>query len=278
MRIKAHAKVNLFLQVKGKLDNGYHALEMVNTPIDLFDSIQINESNESSFVCDKYYIPTNKKNTMTQVLEKLNKIKKLPNLSINLVKNIPSLAGLAGGSSDAAALLNFLNEQYNYGLSHDELLDIASSVGADVPFCVLNQLAKVTGIGETITPLSRTLDFYLFIMKPSFGISTRELFSQTVLSSNPNVSIDKLIQALETNDYPLFLENMTNDLEKIAIAKHPILQELLDELVDFGFDKAMMSGSGSVIYGVSQDSDLVDEAVKAFYKKVPFVKNSRMLG
>jgi 4-diphosphocytidyl-2-C-methyl-D-erythritol kinase len=277
MRIKAHAKVNLFLQVKGKLENGYHDLEMVNVPIDLFDSIQVVESDQNSFTCDKYYIPTNKKNTMFQVQEKLDQIKKLPALSIKLTKNIPSLAGLAGGSADAAALLNYLNVQYDYGFNQQELLDFASGIGADVPFCVINKLAKVTGIGESVVPLKRKLDFYLFIMKPSFGISTRELFSETTLSSDPNVSIDKLIQGLETNNYPLFLANMTNDLQKIAIIKHPILQKLLDELTDFGFDKAMMSGSGSVIYGITQDVDLVDEAVKAFYKKVPFVKKSRML-
>lgn len=278
MRIKAHAKVNLFLQVKEKLENGYHHLEMVNTPIDLFDSIQIVESNDNHFECNKHYIPTNKKNTMMQVIDKLDAIKKLPNLSISLVKNIPSLAGLGGGSSDAAALLRFLNKHYNYNLSQQQLVDIASSVGADVPFCLINQVAKVTGIGETITPIKRELDFYLFIMKPSFGISTRELFSVTTINSDPTVSIDKLIQALETNDYPLFIENMTNDLQKIAIKKHPVLLELLNDLEDFGFDKAMMSGSGSVIYGITQDSDLVEEAVGAFYKKVPFVKKSRMLG
>ena len=277
MKIKAHAKVNLFLQIKGKLENGYHDLEMVNVPIDLFDSIQITESNQKSFTCDKYYIPTNKKNTMLQVCERLDTIKKLPDLAIKLTKNIPSLAGLAGGSADAAALLNYLNTNYNYGFNQQQLLDFASTIGADVPFCVMNQLAKVTGIGETVIPLSRKLDFYLFIMKPSFGISTRELFSQTTLSSDPSVSIDKLIQGLETNDYLLFLENMTNDLEKVAIKKHPVLQKLLDELTNFGFDKAMMSGSGSVIYGVTQNANLVDEAVNAFYKKVPFVKKSRML-
>ena len=277
MRIKAHAKVNLFLQVKEKLENGYHSLEMVNVPIDLFDSIQISEADQSSFTCDKYYIPKNMKNTMFQVQEKLHQIKPLPNLSIKLTKNIPSLAGLAGGSADAAALLKHLSTEYDYGFNHQELLEFASGIGADVPFCVVNQLAKVTGIGETVIPLVRKLNFYVFIIKPAFGISTRELFSKTTLSSNPDVSIDKLIKALETDDYPLFLANMTNDLEKAAIIKHPVIQELLDELIDFGFDKAMMSGSGSVVYGVTQSEKLVDDAVRFFYKKVPFVKKSRML-
>lgn len=278
MKIKAHAKVNLFLQVKGKLENGYHNLEMVNTPIDLFDSIQITESEKNEFICDKYYIPTNKKNTMVQVIDKFNDIKPLPNLTIKLVKNIPSLAGLGGGSSDAAALINYLNNQYNYKLSQDDLIHVATTIGADVPFCVVNRLAKVTGIGETVIPLNRTLDFYLFIMKPSFGISTKELFSETIVSADSSISIDQLIQGLETNDYPLFLNNMTNDLEKVAIAKHPKLQELLNDLTSFGFDKAMMSGAGSAIYGVTQNEKLVDEAVKAFYKRVAFVKKSRMLG
>lgn len=278
MKIKAHAKVNLFLQVKGKLENGYHNLEMVNTPIDLFDSIQITESEKNEFICDKYYIPTNKKNTMVQVIDKFNDIKPLPNLTIKLVKNIPSLAGLGGGSSDAAALINYLNNQYNYKLSQDDLIHIATTIGADVPFCVVNRLAKVTGIGETVIPLNRTLDFYLFIMKPSFGISTKELFSETIVSADSSISIDQLIQGLETNDYPLFLNNMTNDLEKVAIAKHPKLQELLNDLTSFGFDKAMMSGAGSAIYGVTQNEKLVDEAVKVFYKRVAFVKKSRMLG
>jgi 4-diphosphocytidyl-2-C-methyl-D-erythritol kinase len=278
MRIKAFAKINLFLKVKGVLENGYHDLEMVNIPIDLFDSIHVVQHQINELTCNHGYIPTDYRNTIWKTLDLLQKDNKLPQQKIHLVKNIPSQAGLAGGSADAAALINYFNDVYKLGYTQQQLFDLALEVGADVPFCILNQCAKVEGIGEKITPINRTLDFYLFLMKPNFGISTKELFLEPIEVKDSKEKIEKIIQAIETDDYKLFLENMTNDLQTVAIKKHPKIKTMIDELIEFGFDQAMMSGSGSVVYGVTQNDDLVDKAVKKFYNKVAFVKKSRILG
>ncbi len=278
MRLKAYAKINLFLKVKGVLDNGYHDLEMVNVPIDLFDSIHVQEGAETIITCDKGYIPTDQRNTIRKVLDILHEEKSLPPQKIHLVKNIPSLAGLAGGSADAATLINYFNEHYGYGLSQDELIELGLRVGADVPFCIVNTCSKVEGIGEKVTPIPRKLHFYLFLIKPRFGISTKELFDQPIETANPKASIDQMIHALAKDDYEMFIKNMTNDLQKAAIQKHPKIQHMIDDLLGFGFDHAMMSGSGSVVYGVTQDDDLADKAVIEYFKKYPFVKKSRIFG
>lgn len=278
MRIKAYAKINLFLKVKGVLENGYHELEMVNVPIDLFDSIHVVQHHVNEITCNQGYIPTDDRNTIWKVLQLMQKDNKLPQQKIHLVKNIPSQAGLAGGSADAAALINYFNDIYELGYTQQQLFDLALEVGADVPFCVLNQCAKVEGIGERITPINRTLDFYLFLMKPKFGISTKELFSEPIDNTDLKAQIDKMIEAIESDDYNLFLNNMTNDLQQVAIKKHPKIKSMIDDLLEFGFDQAMMSGSGSVVYGVTQNDDLAEKAVKAYYNKVAFVKKSRILG
>ena len=278
MRIKAFAKINLFLRVKGVLENGYHDLEMVNIPIDLFDSIHVVQHHVNELTCNHGYIPTDHRNTIWKALELLQKDSKLPQQKIHLVKNIPSQAGLAGGSADAATLINYFNDVYKLGYTQQQLFDLALEVGADVPFCILNQCAKVEGIGEKITPINRTLDFYLFLMKPNFGISTKELFLEPIEATDSKAKIEKMIAAIETGHYKLFLENMTNDLQTVAIKKHPEIKSMIDELLEFGFDQAMMSGSGSVVYGVTQNDDLVDKAVKNFYNKAAFVKKSRILG
>ncbi len=277
MRINAYAKINLFLKVKGILENGYHDLEMVNVPIDLFDSIHIQQSEHDELTCDKGYIPTDHRNTIWKVLEQVRESNDLPNQRIHLVKNIPSLAGLGGGSADAATLINYFNDYYGFDYTQQQLIDLGLKVGADVPFCLINQCAKVEGIGEKITPINRKLDFNIFIMKPRFGISTKELFQESIQSTNTHSKVEYLIKALENDDYQLFLENMANDLQEIAIKKHPKIKNMIDDLVKFGFDQAMMSGSGSVVYGVTQDDELADRAIRQFYKKVAFVKKSRIL-
>lgn len=279
MRTKAYAKINLFLDVVGKREDGYHLLDMVMVPIDTFDTLSIEPAENVVMECDRYYIPTDGRNTVIKAYELMRDRYSIKDShAIRLVKNIPAQAGMAGGSADAAAMIRLLNDEYRLGLTAEQMMELAISVGADVPFCVLNQSARVSGIGEVIEPFERKLNAYMILIKPKFGISTPALFkSFTFDKKTQTASIDSMIEALTTDNYPLFISSIYNRLQQEAVKQFPELQKMIDLLLSLGFDAAAMTGSGSVIYGVTQDENVVNQAVKALVYKFPYVKKTRML-
>ncbi|HBS92023.1 MAG TPA: 4-(cytidine 5'-diphospho)-2-C-methyl-D-erythritol kinase [Erysipelotrichaceae bacterium] len=279
MRTKAYAKINLFLDVVGKREDGYHLLDMVMVPIDTFDTLSIEPAENVVMECDRYYIPTDGRNTVIKAYELMRDRYSIKDShAIRLVKNIPAQAGMAGGSADAAAMIRLLNDEYRLGLTVEQMMEIAISVGADVPFCVLNQSARVSGIGEVIEPFERKLNAYMILIKPKFGISTPALFKSFAFDNKTQTaSIDSMIEALTTDNYPLFISSIYNRLQQEAVKQFPELQKMIDLLLSLGFDAAAMTGSGSVIYGVTQDENVVNQAVKALVYKFPYVKKTRML-
>ncbi len=279
MRTKAYAKINLFLDVVGKREDGYHLLDMVMVPIDTFDTLSIEPAENVVMECDRYYIPTDGRNTVIKAYELMRERYSIKDShAIRLVKNIPAQAGMAGGSADAAAMIRLLNDEYRLGLTVEQMMEIAISVGADVPFCVLNQSARVSGIGEVIEPFERKLNAYMILIKPKFGISTPALFKSFAFDKKTQTaSIDSMIESLTTDNYPLFVSSIYNRLQQEAVKQFPELQKMIDLLLSLGFDAAAMTGSGSVIYGVTQDENVVNQAVKALVYKFPYVKKTRML-
>lgn len=279
MRTKAYAKINLFLDVIGKRDDGYHLLDMVMVPIDTFDTLSVTPSDKVVMECDRYYIPTDGRNTVIKAYELMKEHYSIKDShTIRLVKNIPAQAGMAGGSADAAAMIRLLNDEYQLGLTVQQMMDHAISIGADVPFCVLNQSARVSGIGEVIEPFERKLNAYMILIKPKFGISTPALFKSFRFDDQKQTaSIESMIEALKTDNYPLFVSSIYNRLQQEAVKQFPELQKIIDVLLSLGFDAAAMTGSGSVIYGVTQDENVVNQAVKALVYKFPYVKKTRML-
>jgi 4-diphosphocytidyl-2-C-methyl-D-erythritol kinase len=279
MKTKAYAKINLYLDVVKKRLDGYHDLEMVMIPIDLFDVLEINIADKTGIECDKAFIPLDERNT---VIKAYNLMKRTFDISdnhhIRLVKNIPAQAGLAGGSTDGAAVIRIFNEMYRLELTDQQMINLAVQVGADVPFCLFEKSAKVEGIGEIVKPLKRTLDFYIFLIKPKFGISTKALFEQFKITNDKGKSYDALVQALVSNDYVGLCSSVYNRLQQEAVRVNPQIGKIVSELLDFGFDCAAMTGSGSVIYGVTKDEDLANRAVDAFVFKYPFVKKARIIG
>lgn len=279
MKTKAYAKINLYLDVVSKRSDGYHDLEMVMIPIDLFDVLEINIADETGMECDKAFIPVDERNTVIKAYHLMKSaFGILDNHHIRLVKNIPAQAGLAGGSTDGAAVIRIINEMYHLELTDQQMIDLAVQVGADVPFCLFETTAKVEGIGEIVTPINRSLDFYLFLIKPKFGISTKALFEQFKINDVKGTSFKSLVHALESNDYTGLCSSVYNRLQQEAIRVNPQIGKIVNELLDFGFDCAAMTGSGSVIYGVTKDEDLVNRAVDAFVFKYPFVKKARIIG
>ena len=279
MKTKAYAKINLYLDVVRKRLDGYHDLEMVMIPIDLFDVLEINIADKTLMECDKAFIPVDERNTVIKAYNLLKETFKIhDHHHIRLIKNIPAQAGLAGGSTDGAAVIRIFNEMYRLELTDQQMIDLAVQVGADVPFCLFETTAKVEGIGEIVTPIKRTLEFYLFLIKPKFGISTKALFEQFKINDVKGTSFDSIVHALKCNDYTGMCSSVYNRLQQEAIRVNPQIGKIVDELLDFGFDCAAMTGSGSVIYGVTKDEDLVNRAVDAFVFKYPFVKKARIIG
>ncbi len=279
MKTKAYAKINLYLDVVRKRPDGYHDLQMVMIPIDLFDVLEINIAEDTVMECDKAYIPVDDRNTVIKAYHLMKKSFAIQDHHhIRLVKNIPAQAGLAGGSTDGAAVIRIFNEMYQLNLTDQQMIDLAVLVGADVPFCLFETTAQVEGIGEIVKPIKRNLDFFLFLIKPKFGISTKALFEQFRISDVKGSSFESMVKALETGDYKKMCESVYNRLQQEAIRVNPQIERIITELENFGFDCAAMTGSGSVLYGITQDEDLVNRAVDEFVFKYPFVKKARIIG
>lgn len=278
MKKKAYGKLNLGLNVIGKRDDGYHDLRMIMVPVDLFDTVEVTESDELSIEVDKWYLPLDEKNTVYKVVKLMHEKYNTPlNYHIKLVKNIPTQGGMAGGSTDAATTINIINELNHLNLSDDELLETAIQIGSDVPFCLFNKPAIVSGIGEKLQFIDIQPDFHLFLVKPKFGINTGSLFRKLEPRETSEKEFTRLYQGLIENNYELIASNLINDLQPAAIKRHPQIQTIIDELIDFGFDNACMTGAGSVIFGITQSEQLTRDAVMAFYLKYPLVKKSKIV-
>lgn len=278
MKKKAYGKLNLGLNVIGKRDDGYHDLRMIMVPVDLFDTVEVTESDELSIEVDKWYLPLDEKNTVYKVVKLMHEKYNTPlNYHIKLVKNIPTQGGMAGGSTDAATTINIINELNHLNLSDDELLETAIQIGSDVPFCLFNRPAIVSGIGEKLQFIDIQPDFHLFLVKPKFGINTGSLFRKLEPRETSEKEFTHLYRGLIENNYELIASNLINDLQPAAIKRHPQIQTIIDELIDFGFDNACMTGAGSVIFGITQSEQLTRDAVMAFYLKYPLVKKSKIV-
>lgn len=275
MKRKAYGKLNLGLNVLRKREDGYHDLRMIMVPVDLFDTVEIVESNQLTIQSNKYYLPNDDKNTVYKAVKVMNQRYDTPtNFQIKLVKNIPTQAGMAGGSADAACVINMLNDMYSLNLTQDELIEVGLKIGADVPFCLFNKPALVTGIGEKLEFLNIDTNFHLFLVKPSFGVSTKKLFENLEIKEASVLEFEELLDGLQTGNYDKIQRNIINDLQPQAINEHPEIQKIIDELVRFGFDNACMTGAGSVVFGITQDENLTRKAVEQFYLKYPLVKKS----
>lgn len=278
MKKKAYGKINLGLNVISKREDGYHDLQMVMVPVDLFDTVEVTESDELSVESDKWYLPLDEKNTVYQAIKLMHEKYGTPlNYHVKLVKNIPTQAGMAGGSTDGATTINIIKEMNGLNISDQELINLGLKIGADVPFCLFNRPAKVTGIGEKLEFLDIYSDFHLFLVKPNFGINTRSLFTDLQVSRASLDEFNLLVDGLVKGDYHQIAQNLVNDLQPAAINRHPKIQQIIDELIDFGFDNACMTGAGSVVFGITQDEQLVRDAVMAFYLKYPLVKKSKIM-
>jgi 4-diphosphocytidyl-2-C-methyl-D-erythritol kinase len=278
MKLKAYAKVNLSLDVVGKRDDGYHDLRMVMVPIDLHDVIDIEVAEHAVFRCTPPYRIRPEKNTLLKTIDVCRQAFGFKEqFHIHLHKHIPSQAGLGGGSSDAAAILNYLNTHFGWNLSDHQMIELGLKIGADVPFCLFNRPAIVTGIGEKLEFFTLPHDMKLVLVQPSRGVSTKLAFSDLDYPNLEHPNIAEVANALKDGDYVRFLVSAGNSMEPKAISLVPEIDSLKKRLVKLGCDKALMTGSGSVVMGFSRDDALVEAIASSLKPHARFVRYAKVM-
>lgn len=251
---KAPAKINLALDVLNKRSDGYHDLHMVMTTVDLFDRLQFDKLKEDKIeiLCDKPYIPTDERNlvykTAMLIKEKYN-IK--DGLKITIYKNIPVSAGLAGGSSDAAATIRALNKLFKLNMDFKEMINIGQKIGSDIPFCIYGKTAIAEGRGEIITPLPSVPKCWVVLIKPNFGVSTKEVFQQVQLDTILHPNVQSVIKSIKNNNYDQLCKNIGNSLEQVTFKLYPEVEELKQKMMKLEPDAVLMSGSGPTVFALT---------------------------
>ena len=256
LMLKAYAKINLGLKILSKDEvDGYHLVDMVTLPIELHDRIEIEvlpDNFDTIITCDDRSLPTDESNIVYKTLKVLNEKHPInEKLRIHIHKIIPDCAGLGGGSADAAAVLIGLNKLLKLKMTQNELCELGSKIGSDVPLCILNKPARVSSKGEKVEMIKLKKAYKLLLVKPSIGLSTRDVYIKYDEEKEESlVNIDGLIEGLLKGDNQMVFDNMGNDLEKPAIAISYEIKNIEDLLRKNGFDNVLMTGSGSCVYAI----------------------------
>lgn len=252
--IKSNAKINIGLNIVRKLENGYHDLDMVMVPIDLFDKLIIDFKNKKG----KLYLTTNNKNIPVDERNIIHKIYKKfyektgyeeEEVNLYLEKNIPTEAGLGGGSSNGAFFLKELNKYHKDILSEKEMVDLGKEIGADIPFFIKNKPCRVRGTGEELEVIKNNLDCDIILIKPNFGVSTKKAYTlYENLKEKKKADIEKIIYALEKNDKEEVEKVNENALEQALLLSDFNIKIFREELIKIKGIKFFMTGSGSTYY------------------------------
>ncbi|MDR5587738.1 MULTISPECIES: 4-(cytidine 5'-diphospho)-2-C-methyl-D-erythritol kinase [Clostridium] len=256
MNIKAYAKINISLDVIGKREDGYHLLKMIMQNIDLYDIVQVEKIPSGiSLKCNKSYVPTDERNLAYKAANLFKETYNIKSgICINIEKNIPVSAGLAGGSTDAAAVLKIMNKMFNINASQQELMNLGLNLGADVPYCICGGTALCEGIGEKVTKLKPFRNKILVVVKPPFGVSTKEVYKAFDLSKvifHPKTN--ELISNIKKNNIDFIANNMKNLLENVTLGRYKIISTIKEEINTCGALGSMMSGSGPTVFGFFDD-------------------------
>lgn len=278
---KAPAKINLSLDVLRKRDDGYHDVEMIMTTIDLSDRIEFHslETDEIRVSLESRFVPNDERNLAyraSRILKDRCNIKQ--GVYIKMEKSIPVSAGLGGGSSDAAAVLRGLNRLWSLDLPLEELALIGLAVGSDVPFCVMNTTALVTGRGEVIEKLPPPPQCWVVLAKPDIGVSTKTIFNQIVVENLNHVNTNEIVNALKNQDLNRLRHNMQNVLEPITFNMHPEVRHIKEKMTEAGACNVMMSGSGPTLFSLVEHetkAQRIYNGLRGFCKEVYKV---RLLG
>lgn len=276
MRLRAMAKINLGLDVLRKREDGYHEVRMIMQTIQMYDLLDIRKKSEPGIELSTNlpYVPSDERNLVYKAAKLLmDEFDVKEGLSMKLTKSIPVAAGMAGGSSDAAAAFVGVNRLFRLGLSEEELMKRAVQVGADVPYCVMRGTALAEGIGEKLTSLPGLPRCYVLVGKPGINVSTKLAYENLNLNSiQKHPDIDGMLLDIENQDIYSLTSKMENVFEPGIIHQYPVIQEIKDLMEANGALKAMMSGSGPTVFGLFPNEKEIRRAYDAL-KQSGLAKN-----
>lgn len=272
---KSYAKINLSLKITGHREDGYHLLEMVNLPVTLHDVIQVRVVDDCNtyVTADDPQLNGMKSNLCHRAVEAMREVFHFKeNFIIQIHKEIPFAAGLGGGSSNAACVIEAINELLNLKATEEQLMEVALKIGTDVPFFFLNKPALLSGVGEKIKSITVKEHYHCLLIKPKEGVSTSECYKICDNFPLTDVNIENVVEGLKNGNDELIQNNMGNDLAKPAISLVPEIQLVLDKLNELGFNIYGMTGSGSSCFALTRDSKKIKEALKYFENSTYIVR------
>ncbi len=271
--LNAYGKVNLGLDVLRKREDGYHEVKMIMQTVKVFDRLTFSDIQEDKIELSSNlsFLPVNKDNLIYRACDMIKKeYGILSGVKIHLDKHIPVAAGMAGGSTDAAAALIGMNKLFGLKISQDKLMEYGVRLGADVPYCIMRGTALSEGIGEVLTKLPPMPRCYILIAKPPISVSTKMVYENLHadrLSYHPD--IDGMIDALRAGSLKGITDRMGNVLETVTIARYPIIEDIKRRMLDDGAMNALMSGSGPTVFGIYEDEEKARSTMKELrYKKL----------
>ena len=256
--LKALAKINLGRDVVRRRDVGYHEVRMIMQTINLFDRLEIKKIKESAIKIhtNLFFLPVNENNLVYKAAKLLiDEFGIQEGVSVGLTKKIPVAAGMAGGSTDAAAMLFGMNRLFGLGLSKKQLMERGVKIGADVPYCIMRGTALAEGIGDKLSPLPAMVKCPVLIAKPQISVSTKFVYQNLKLDDKTvHPDIDRLIEDIRNKDLKAVSDHMGNVLESVTIPNYPVISQIKEQMMDSGAVGSMMSGSGPTVFGLFDDS------------------------
>ncbi len=265
--LKALAKINLGLDVVRRREDGYHEVRMIMQTIQLYDRLDIKRTQEPGIQIQTNlsFLPVNENNLIYKAAKLLmDEFSITDGVSVKLDKRIPVAAGMAGGSTDAAAMLIGVNRLFSLGLTKRQLMERGVQIGADVPYCIMRGTALAEGIGEALSPLPPMIKCPVLIAKPSISVSTKFVYQNLKLDDTTiHPDIDRLIDDIKAKSLHDIAAHMGNVLETVTIPNYPVIDEIKKHMLSNGAVGAMMSGSGPTVFGLFDDEDTAKKAYKA---------------
>ena len=265
--LKALAKINLGLDVVRRREDGYHEVRMIMQTIQLYDRLDIKRTQEPGIQIQTNlsFLPVNENNLIYKAAKLLmDEFSITDGVSVKLDKRIPVAAGMAGGSTDAAAMLIGVNRLFSLGLTKRQLMERGVQIGADVPYCIMRGTALAEGIGEALSPLPPMVKCPVLIAKPSISVSTKFVYQNLKLDDTTiHPDIDRLIDDIKAKNLHDIAAHMGNVLETVTIPNYPVIDEIKKHMLSNGAVGAMMSGSGPTVFGLFDDDDTAKKAYKA---------------
>lgn len=266
MKYRAYAKINLGLDVLRKRQDGYHEVRMIMQNIGVCDVLEFEKVQESGIQIDinNSDLPVNEDNLIYKAAKLImDKYDIKEGLKVSLTKNIPVAAGLAGGSTDAAATLKAVNDLWTLGLTGEELRNLGVKIGADVPYCIMGGTAISEGIGEILSPICDCPKCYVLIAKPPVGVSTKYVYEHLKINELVHPDIDAIIEAIEHDNICAVADNLGNVLESVTIGEYPVIEDIKNIMKENGALNALMSGSGPTVFGLFDNKEKMSDAAKA---------------